>query len=121
MYWEGRGPEQYESINFVCADYDYFETFNMEMVYGRTFSREYPTDIQNYIINETALKLTGYEDPIGKMFSMWTAEGDIIGVVKDFHATSLHNEIRPIVFVISKLTLFLYVCKDSADGYSGND
>ena len=109
VYWEGRGPEQYESINFVCADYDYFETFNMEMVYGRTFSREYPTDIQNYIINETALKLTGYEDPIGKMFSMWTAEGDIIGVVKDFHATSLHNEIRPIVFVLYQNLPYFYM------------
>ena len=100
VYWEGRGPEDYESINFVCCDYDYFEIFDMEMAHGRSFSREHPTDKENYIINEAALRLTGYEDPIGRMYSMWTAEGQIIGVVKNFHATSLHNDIRPIVFVM---------------------
>jgi putative ABC transport system permease protein len=100
VYWEGGGPDSYESINFVCVDFDYFETFDMEMVYGRTFSREYPTDQENYIINEAALKLTGYQDPVGKMFSMWTNEGTIVGVVKNFHGTSLHNDIRPIVFLM---------------------
>jgi len=102
VYWEGRSIETYERMNFVCVDYDYFETFGMNMAYGRSFSRQYATDIENYIINESALKLTGYEDPIGRMFSMWTDEGEIIGVVKDFHGTSLHNDIRPIVFVLYK-------------------
>jgi ABC-type antimicrobial peptide transport system permease subunit len=102
VYWEGKGPESYEMINFVCCDFDYFETFDMTMSHGRSFSREFPTDGGNYIINETALKMTGYEDPIGRMFSMWTQEGEIVGVVKDFHGTSLHNQIRPIVFVLYK-------------------
>ncbi|MDH5707247.1 MAG: ABC transporter permease, partial [Candidatus Aminicenantes bacterium] len=100
VYWEGKGPDSYVRMNFVCVDYDYFETFDMKMSYGRSFSREYPTDQKNYIINEAALKLTGYQDPIGKMFSMWQNEGTIVGVVKDFHGTSLHNDIRPIVFVM---------------------
>jgi putative ABC transport system permease protein len=100
VYWEGRGPDSYVRMNFVCVDYDYFETFDMEMSYGRSFSREFPTDRENYIINEAALKLTAYKDPIGKMFSMWEKEGTIVGVVKDFHGISLHNDIRPIVFVM---------------------
>ncbi len=100
VYWEGKGPDSYVRMNFVCVDYDYFETFDMEMSYGRSFLREYPTDRENYIINEAALKLTGYQDPIGKMFSMWENEGTIVGVVKDFHGTSLHNDIRPIVFLM---------------------
>jgi len=100
VYWEGRSADSYVRMNFVCVDYDYFETFDMEMSTGRSFSREYPTDQENYIINEAALKLTGYQDPIGKMFSMWEDEGTIVGVVKDFHGTSLHNDIRPIVFVM---------------------
>jgi len=109
VYWEGRSAEQYISMNFVCVDYDYFETFNMKMAHGRSFSREYSTDIQNYIINEAALKLTGYEEPVGRMFSMWTNEGEIIGVVNDFHGTSLHNEIRPIVFVLYKNLPYFYI------------
>ncbi len=102
VYWEGRSFEEYVSINFVCCDYDYFETFDMTMSQGRSFSKEFPTDTGNYIINEATLKMTGYEDPIGRMFSMWRDEGEIVGVVKDFHATSLHNEIQPIVFMLYK-------------------
>lgn len=100
VYWKGRGPDSYVSMNFACVDYDYFETFDMEMAYGRSFSLEHASDRRNYIINEAALKLTGYKDPVGKMFSMWRDEGVIVGVVKDFHGTSLHNDIRPIVFLM---------------------
>ncbi len=100
VYWEGRSFEEFVSINFVCCDYDYFETFDMTMSQGRSFSKEFPTDNSNYIINEATLKMTGYEDPIGRMFSMWRDEGEIVGVVKNFHATSLHNEIQPIVFML---------------------
>ena len=108
VYWEGRGPDEYTSIKFVCVDYDYFETFDMEMAYGRPFSREFPTDQRNYIINEAALRMTGYDEPIGKMFSMWTNEGQIVGVVKDFHATSLHNTIDPVVFVMYQNLPYVY-------------
>lgn len=105
VYWEGLRPEQAEMINFVCVDYDYFETFNMTMIHGRSFSPEHPTDKENYIINETALKMTGYKDPIGKMYATAMspntyAKGVLVGVVKDFHGTSLHNEINPTVFFL---------------------
>ena len=89
-------------MNFACVDYDYFETFDMEMMHGRSFSHDFPADKENYIINEAALQLTGFKDPISKMFSMWIYDGKIIGVVKNFHGTSLHNDIRPIVFVMYK-------------------
>ncbi|MCJ7680545.1 MAG: hypothetical protein MUP70_07460, partial [Candidatus Aminicenantes bacterium] len=79
---------------------NYIETFKMKLAAGRDFNRELSTDVNNYIINESLLRLTGLENPIGKMFSLWQYEGTIIGVVKDFHATSLHNEIRPLVLTL---------------------
>jgi ABC-type antimicrobial peptide transport system permease subunit len=100
VYWEGRGPDQYEIMNFVSVDCDYIETFGMEMVAGRDFSRDFPTDRDNYIINQAAVKLTGLKDPVGKLFSIWQYEGRILGVVKDFHSRSLHNEIRPLVITM---------------------
>ena len=100
FYWEGRNSDNPVSMNFACIDYDYFETFDMKMKYGRSFSREFLTDVDNYIINEAALKLTGFDQPIGKLFSMWSNEGTLIGVIKDFHGTSLHSEIRPIAFCL---------------------
>jgi len=106
-YWEGRGRDQAVMIPFVCVDYDYFETFDMKMIQGRSFSRRHPTDRQNYIINENAWKLTGYENPVGKMYATVKDRNDsgndrgvLVGVVKDFHGTSLHNEIQPVVFFL---------------------
>lgn len=102
VYWEGRTSADYVTFNFVTADYDYFETFGMDMAQGRSFSKAHATDPNNYIINETALKATGLKEPLGKMFSLWTREGKIIGVVKDFNASSLHDEIKPIVFLLNR-------------------
>ncbi|MFC2133715.1 ABC transporter permease [Bacteroidota bacterium] len=98
--WDGMKDDKPPMINFVSADFDYFETLEMEMKYGRSFSKEYPTDKDNYILNETALKMTGYVDPIGSRFVVDGNEGIIIGVVKDFHGTSLRNEINPTFFMM---------------------
>lgn len=102
VYWQGRGPDQYEIMNYVEVDYDYFETFEMEFVDGRPFSREFPTDRQNYIVNQAALDYMKMDSPIGKLFSIWTNEGQIIGVVKNFHNQSLHNEISPVVMTFNQ-------------------
>lgn len=101
VYWEGRGPEQYETINFIACDYDYIKTFEMEITQGRDFSRDFPTDMQNYIVNEETVKLMGIKDPVGKLFSIWQYEGQIIGVVKNFHSRPLHNEIVPLVLTLA--------------------
>ncbi len=102
VYWEGRGPEQYEVMRFVACDYDYIKTFEMEIVAGRDFSQDFPTDLQNYIVNEEAVKFMGLEDPVGKIFSIWQYEGQILGVVKNFHSRSLHNEIEPLVITLNQ-------------------
>jgi putative ABC transport system permease protein len=86
----------------ASIDYDYFETLGMQIIQGRSFSEEYATDSENYILNERALRMTGLESPIGKMFSCWEDEGKIIGIVKNFHASSLHSEIGPVIFTLSQ-------------------
>ncbi len=101
VYWEGRGPEQYETFKFIATDFDYIKTFEMEIVAGRDFSREFETDRQNYIINEKTASRMEFENPVGKLFSIWEYEGQVIGVVKDFHMDSLHNEIEPVVITLS--------------------
>jgi putative ABC transport system permease protein len=102
VYWEGRGPEQYVTMTDASVDFDYFETLGMEIVQGRGFSEEYPTDSQNYILNETAAAITGLDSPVGKRFSVWEDEGQIIGIVRDFHSQSLHSEIGPVIFTLSQ-------------------
>lgn len=102
VYWEGKGEEDYVTMTDAAIDYDYFETMGMEIIEGRSFSRQYTTDIKNYILNEEALRVTGLESPIGKMFSVWKDEGKIIGIVRNFHASSLHSEIGPVIFTLSQ-------------------
>lgn len=102
VYWEGKGPEDYVTMTDASVDYDYFETLGMKIIQGRSFSREYATDPENYILNEEALRITGLESPIGKMFSCWEDEGKIIGIVKNFHTSSLHSEIGPVIFTLSQ-------------------
>ncbi len=113
FWWEGKEREDYESMMFVLVDPDYFDTFGMKMKFGRKFVENSKMDSSNYIINETALKLTGFTDPIGKKFAMWKNEGELIGVVENFNSSSLHEEIAPIAFMISqntyKRTLFAKV------------
>jgi putative ABC transport system permease protein len=102
VYWEGKGPEDYITMTDASVDYDYFETLGMQIIQGRSFSEEYATDRENYVLNEEAARITGLESPIGKMFSCWEDEGKIIGIVKNFHTSSLHNEIGPVIFTLSQ-------------------
>jgi putative ABC transport system permease protein len=102
VYWEGKGPEDYVTMTDASVDYDYFETLGMEIIQGRSFSEEFATDAENYVLNEEALRITELESPIGKMFSCWEDEGKIIGIVKNFHTRSLHTEIGPVIFTLSQ-------------------
>jgi putative ABC transport system permease protein len=99
--WEGMDPNMSPNIRYSITDFDFFETFDMEVVQGRSFSNENPGDRFNYIINQTAVKYMGLKNPIGKKLQFWGHEGQIIGVVKDFHHVSFHREIMPHIFTIN--------------------
>jgi len=101
-------PEGYpegESIHMetLFIDYDFIETFGLTLINGRNFSREFPTDIEHaFILNETAVKKLGWDNPVGKRFSEEDSgkEAKIIGVVKDFHYESVLYEISPMVLTM---------------------
>lgn len=96
--WEGKDPGFDVLFTQFNVDYDYFETLEMEMARGRSFSKDFPTDAaEAFILNETGARLTGMKDPIGKKFTLWDKSGPIIGVVKDYHFKSLHAKIEPLV------------------------
>jgi putative ABC transport system permease protein len=100
VWWEGRNPGQYETMNFVATDPDYIKTFEMEIVAGRDFSREFSTDAENYLVNEAAVRMMGFKDPVGKSVSIWDNKGVILGVVKDFNNKPLSQGITPTIFTL---------------------
>jgi putative ABC transport system permease protein len=82
-------------------DANYIPTLGMEIVAGRNFSPGNATDLACVLINETAARLLGYRDPVGKF--IYTGPDPVVpyrilGVVKDFNAQSLRSRIEPIVF-----------------------
>jgi putative ABC transport system permease protein len=95
--WEGKDPNANISFNNTSVGYDFVSTMQLKLVAGRDFSRDFPTDSNNYILNEAALKRIGYSNPIGRSFTQWGQQGKIIGIVKDFHFSSLHDQIKPLI------------------------
>jgi len=84
------------------ADPYYAEVFGLEMDQGRFFSSERLADSTVAVINEAAANLLGFDDPIGKAVVDQFGDGEailypIIGVVKDFHLSSLHSPIEPML------------------------
>jgi len=114
--WEGKQPG--EDVIMQCYDvsYDYFKTYRMKIKEGRTFSKEFPTDAQNaYVVNETAVKVMGMKSPVGKRFSVEGHDGTIIGVVKDFHHSSLHDKIQPLIFRMGRTSVICVRVKPGTD------
>lgn len=99
--WEGKTSEDTMNVQIRTVDFDYLHTFGMEMAGGRFFSKEMSTDAQQgFILNESATRVMGLNSPVGKWFSLNDKRGEIIGVIKDFHHHSVHEEIEPVVFLM---------------------
>lgn len=90
-------------IRYVATNYDFIPTYGISMVAGRNFSRSYGTDTANFIINQSAVKAVGWKSPqeaVGKNFKYGFITGHIIGVMKDFNFESLHQKIKPLIFIM---------------------
>ncbi|MFC2158703.1 ABC transporter permease [Acidobacteriota bacterium] len=97
--WEGKTNEEIVLMDMHFADYDYLKTYKLTLLEGRWFSREISNDRRNYVVTESAVKVMNLDDPTGKIFKFGDREGQIIGVVKDFHGGTLRNEIYPSFFM----------------------
>ena len=78
------------------VDHDYINTLGMQLVEGRDFAPDMPTDSGTVIINEAMVRQLGLSNPIGERITNNAATWSVIGVVKDFHFESMKDEIRPV-------------------------
>ncbi|SEW55853.1 ABC transporter permease [Chitinophaga arvensicola] len=95
--WEGKTPDNNPLFTQTAIGYDFVKTLHLKLVAGRDFSLDFASDSAGYLINEAALKVIGYKDPIGKPLTLWGRKGRIVGVLKDFHFSSLHDAIVPLI------------------------
>lgn len=95
------GEKLNASMYGYLVDYDFIDTYGLEVLVGRGFNKEIPMDVDDaYVINEAAALKIGfenYEDAIGKPINQIGKEGKIVGVIKNFNFKSLHNEVEPLV------------------------
>lgn len=101
VYWEGKDPNERITIYPSHIDIGYIELYKMNILEGRSFSKEFPTDVSAFILNETAVKTIGLKSPVGKRLRVSGREGTIIGVVKDYHHRSLHGKIIPVILMLN--------------------
>lgn len=102
LNWTGK-EDGYEVpvIGILGVWFDFDTMYNLKMVNGRFFSPDFATDInESCVINETAVKKMGLENPIGVKIKSDNMERTVIGVVNDFHFTSLHQEVEPLIILM---------------------
>lgn len=95
--WDGKDPNNLIMFTQISAGYDLVKTMDLHLATGRDFSPAFGTDSVGYLLNEEAAKRIGYKDPIGKRLTFWQKKGTIVGVVRNFHFSSLHDPINPLV------------------------
>lgn len=103
LYKSGETVKDAKIVRMNYVDYDFLKTLHMELAAGRFFSPDFPADTtRRLVVNEATAKQLGYTSPeeiVGQTLSFnWQGSTDrfeVIGVVRDFHYLSLHEEIRP--------------------------
>ncbi len=83
-------------IHVVDIDEDFLKTFDIKLVNGRNFSKEFPTDREAYLINESLAELLSWDDPLGKIIRR-NGDHKIIGVAANFHYATLYDKVEPLI------------------------
>ena len=91
------------NLRALRIDYDFISAYQIGMAAGRNFSRSFSTDTSMVILNETAARQLGWtpQQAIGKSFKYGPANGQIIGVTKDFHFESLHQQMAALAMILT--------------------
>jgi len=102
-HWlEGWDRSEIFTLATTYVSYGFDQALGLELVQGRFFNREIPTDSSGVVINQATVRALGLEDPLNTRFYQPGGENGedffmpIIGVVKDFHFESMQKEISPV-------------------------
>lgn len=103
-------PETFLFLNNQVS-YDYKDLMGFELVAGRFFSEDFASDSNAVVLNQSAAKAFGFEDPVGQQLSSAFKSGTltIIGVIKDYNVESLHKNVTPVSLELSPNTVDNYL------------
>jgi putative ABC transport system permease protein len=102
---DGSTDQEAKFVRRGMIDYDFLSTMGITLVSGRSFSRDFPSDsAKSVIVNEALVRAFGLKKPIGEKIRFGGKGNpnffEVIGVVEDFHQSSLHHPIEPQMFIL---------------------
>ncbi len=99
VYFKGPAEGKMDYMSWIPVDKDFIATMKLKLTRGSNFPMDNSNASLSYILNESAVKQIGWNNPVGKPMNIigW---GNVIGVIKDFHFQSLHNKIEPLALCI---------------------
>ncbi len=106
--WDGKLPNSSFIIDPMGIDERFIPLLKIKMAEGSNFTGT-PADSTHYILNETAVRMMGIKDPVGKRLKIQDINGTIIGVVKDFNFMSMREQVKPAVLRYRPQSYLLYV------------
>lgn len=108
--WAGKDPEVDILFDIIPCGIDFVETIGAEILDGRDFSSAFPADSTNFLINETAAKLMGFDNPVGEKLTMWgEVEGNVVGLLKDFQVGTMRQEQSPSILILRPWMNYIYL------------
>lgn len=97
--WEGKEDSGQSEFHRISADASFFNLYDLEIIEGQKPSENFKNI--GYLLNETAVNMIGWKEPIGKRFGFWRLNGTVLGVFKDFHFKHMNTKIGPMAIGIN--------------------
>ena len=98
--WLGKDPASKPLFAQIAVTHDFGKTVGWQVKEGRDFSREFATDSASFVLNEAAVKLIGFKNPIGQIVKNGGKSYKIVGVVKNMLMESPFTPIRPTIYAL---------------------
>ncbi|WP_232424983.1 ABC transporter permease [Algoriphagus resistens] len=95
LTWEGKNPDEQVKFENISVNMGLIETMGFELVSGRAFSPDFGEESSKIILNETAVRTIGFDEPVGKIVNLWGEDKEVIGVIRDFNFESLKENVKP--------------------------
>ena len=97
----GTDESTQKQYRVIGVDYDYMKAFDMKLIAGRIFAKDYGTDDHAVIFNKKGMEQLGFNKPeevLGKKIDFWGEVYTIVGVSENFHQQSLRESFEPLIF-----------------------
>lgn len=98
--WQGMPGDTRVAFSTIATEYDYTETMGVKMILGRDFSRDFPSDSSGVVINQAALKMIGFEEPLGQKLEWGGDQFEIVGVMQDMVMADAMAVVQPLMMYL---------------------